>query len=426
MKRMIIFYWVSIFMLVNGALFTWLLQSGFLNVWRQALWSIGLVLMFKFLRNICDENHATFTIIKQQMAFFLMMIVFSMFTWILQGFNVLRLAYAVWMYFSGIPFLLFPCLLIWNKVSPKTMFSIFGYLGLFLSVGIMVDYFMGGAITVSLGVAGFKTTDAVEESGRYCFLSESPTTFSVYYVFCLICLMWRMYRTKQQIGKLFLFLSSILYVIGAWFTGSRQMVAVLAGTWLLALCYYLLFVRDRKRFMLAGLLIFAFAATTIVAFLFQDKSSRNRYSYKTLAKDNRSILWEKGYAATLGSPEWGVFFWGKGVGMTQGQKAVKGELTMSHYENTFFSRMVEVGFVGIIMLLYPFIYFMRRASIHSFADVLLFCFFSSYLFICYVSPNGSHQTTQMVIFLALGLVANKEYFFPTNQIYSNELEEYEC
>lgn len=410
MKREICFFALAIVMLANGALFTWLFSGGVLGMWRQGIWIAGSILMAFNFKRLYSWNPDAFNIVKMQMWFFLFMFVFAMFTWILQGFNLLRLAYALWIYFNGVPFLLLPCLLKWHGISPRLLFGFFSCLGVFLSAGILLDFVWGGTITATLGVA-FKSADAVKESGRYCFLAEAPTTFSVYYCFCMISSLWRMYESRNQLWKVLSLFASLMCLLGAWLTGSRQMVAVLVGTWCVSLGFYFLFVRDKKRSLAICITVLMLSATSITAFLYKDSSFQNRYSSKTIAKDNRTIMWNKGYSDTFGSPEWGVFLWGKGVGMTQGQRAQKGESVGSHYENTFFSRMSDVGFIGIVILVYPFFFFLRRASIHCFADVLLFCFFASYLFVCFVSPNGSHQTTQMAIFLALGIVSNKEYFF---------------
>ena len=101
--------------------------------------------------------------------------------------------------------------------------------------------------------------------------------------------------------------------------------------------------------------------------------------------------------------------------MTQGQKALKGESLDTHYECSFIARMLDVGIIGVIMLLYPIFMFLRQVSVHRFSDCLLSCFFMSYFFISLVSPNGAHQTTQMVVFLALGLLVNKKDFFTTDE-----------
>lgn len=399
-------------MLANGALFSWLFQGTVLNIWRQVLWGIGLVLLFLYIKKFFEDYKAVFCIVKDQMLFMFIVFVFALFSWVLLGFNTIRLEYAFWVYFSGVPFVLFPCILIQSGKPASEMFNMFVSLGVFLALGIITDYLLGGKITMFLGVFSKKMSlEDLNESGRYCFTAEAPTTFSVYFVFCMVCSLWKMYVSETQRTKLLMLLISMLYVVGAWFTGSRQMVAVLAGTFLVGLGYYALFISDKKRFLLTSIMILTVVFSSVAAFMYKDKAFQDRYTSSSITKDKRTLLWEKGYDLTFGSPEWGVFLWGNGVGITQGQKAEKGEALVSHFESTYFSRMLDVGFIGVIMLLYPFIRFLSRFSIHNYSDVLMFCFFLSYLFVCFVSPNGAHQTTQMVVFIALGLIANKQYFF---------------
>lgn len=333
MKNVIRFYWIAIFMLANGALFTWLFQGSIFSIWRQFLWGIGGGLVLLNIKNIFMEYKGVYHILRDQMIFMLFVLILSLFTWAFEGFNTMRLGYAFWIYFSGVPFLLFPCLLVQSGKTASEFFNVFIYLGLFLAIGIIFDYLLGGKITFFLGVFSSKMSlEDLNESGRYCFTAEAPTTFSVYFVFCMVCSLWKMYVSETQRTKFLMFLFSIIYIVGAWFTGSRQMVAVLAGTFMVGIGYYALFVRDRKRFLLTSFMVFAVTFSTVVAFMYKDKAFQDRYASKTISNDKRTLTWKKGYDLTFGSPEWGVFLWGKGVGLTQEQKAEKGEATSSHYE----------------------------------------------------------------------------------------------
>ena len=50
MRFFLVYYIVSIFMLANGAMFTWLFQILHFPVWRQAIWGVGLIYLFKYAR----------------------------------------------------------------------------------------------------------------------------------------------------------------------------------------------------------------------------------------------------------------------------------------------------------------------------------------------------------------------------------------
>ena len=46
----------------------------------------------------------------------------------------------------------------------------------------------------------------------------------------------------------------------------------------------------------------------------------------------------------------------------------------------------------------------------TFLNISLLSFFLSYIFISYVSPNGSYQTTQMIVYLAWGVYLKKDFY----------------
>lgn len=411
MNKELCFYWIAIFMLANGALFTWLFGNTPLNIWRQLIWLIGIVLLIKNMKMLFYESAQTWRILNHQGIFVFIIFVLALFTVIINHFNWMRIFYAFWIYFSGVPFLLFPFLMAKERIFPKKFFNVFIALGCFLSVGLLADYLMGGVFTLTFLTAGFKTKADLYEAGRFCFTSEAPTTFTLYYCFCLICVLYRLYRENSQIKKMILLFIALAFFAGAWFTGSRQMIAALVLIFTISMVYYVIFIRDRKLYLWAFSIFMVIIVPIVLTFFYAENSYKERYTVASLHEDKRSRSWAKGLEDTLLSSDMKVLLMGKGVGMSQGQKAEQGEEIGSHYENTFYARISEIGLLGIITLLYPFLFFLARASIHSYPDVLLFSFFLCFVVISYISPNGAHQTTQMVLFLALGLFANKDYYF---------------
>ena len=141
MKFVFYFYWVAIIMLSNGAFFSWLLQGALLGVWRQVLWGMGLLIVALNMKNIVCQSPRSVQLIKHQICFALIVFVLSLFSWALLGTNLVRLGYAFWIYFSGIPFLPFPYFYLFRKSTPAQFFNVFVFLGTFLSVGILVDIY---------------------------------------------------------------------------------------------------------------------------------------------------------------------------------------------------------------------------------------------------------------------------------------------
>lgn len=332
----------------------------------------------------------------------------ALLTYAIYNFNVVRLGYAFWAYFFGLPFLLLPYLWVESGRKPQTFYNIFIILGLFLTIGLVIDFVSGGFFTRMFLVSVVSSSEGMLDDGRFCFLSEAPTTFGVYYSFCLFCTLYRLYISNSNAVKLILLFIAFSFIIGAWLTGSRQIVFALALVFSVSFVYYIGFVKDKKSYVLIGLVILLLIAPSIQSFLFSEKSYQERYSSESIEEDTRYSSWERGFKENVENVE--VFLIGKGVALSQGQKALDTEYVGSHYENTYYSRLSEIGIIGIILLLIPIICLVRNWGRITFFNISLLSFFLSYIFISYISPNGSHQTTQMVIYLACGMYLKKDYY----------------
>ena len=146
-----------------------------------------------------------------------------------------------------------------------------------------------------------------------------------------------------------------------------------------------------------------------MGFLYSDKAYQRRFSSSTIRKDKRSLLWEKGFKENV-SDNVAIFYFGKAFGLGHDQKWQKGEIKAPNYENTFYLRISETGIVGVFLLLVPLIYLLSHWDEFDFFNICLLSFYISYLIISYISPNGGHQTTQMVVFMALGMNLIKDEF----------------
>lgn len=407
MTKTLYFYLISIFMLASGSLFTWLFQGTPLNMWRQLIWLIGIVTFFRYLRQ--TEEAELRNVSKWHFYFFIYIVFLALFTFAVYNFNLVRLAYAFWIYFSGLPFILLP--FIWSDSGFKAQrfYDIFIGLGCFLTIGLIIDFLSGGFFTKMFLISVASSLEDILKERRFCFLSEAPTTFGVYYCFCLFCTLYRLYISKHNLTKFLLLLVSLTYIIGGWVTGSRQIVFVLALTFFVSMAYYLCFVMDKKQFLIPVIIIVVITIPSIKSFLFADEAYQNRYSTELIKHDPRHTSWERGFKENV-VDDIDIFLCGKAVALSQGQKAHKNEIIGSHYENTYFSRLSEIGIVGVILLLFPILYLCKHWRRNTFFNVSLLAFFLSYLFISYVSPNGIHQTTQMTVYLAFGLFLKKEYF----------------
>ena len=396
-------------MLANGALFTWLFTGTPLSMWRQLIWIWGLSILVNKYTKFKDIRLSKF--VKLHTVFFWYVAILSIITIVIHQFNLMRMAYAFWMYFSGLPFVILPYLISYNRIiSNRTFFKIFIFLGLFMTSGLIIDYATGGMFTKMFLIATASDLEGLIDSNRYCFLSETPTTFAIYYCFCLLSSLYMMYIERRQIQKLLYLSISLFYFIGAWFTGSRQILAALGIVYIMSMTYYLIFIRDNKSIIILSLIAIILIFPSIKKQLYSEDSYEERYSYESIEEDSRYDAWEDGLNETILSGEVRMTFIGEAVALVQGQKAAKGELIGRHYENTFFSRWSELGIYGTLFIFIPIFFVLKRMKKIDFFNMLLISLFVSYFFISYISPNGIHQTTQMMIYLSIGLFLCKDYF----------------
>ena len=409
MKRTLYIYLLSIFMLANGALFTWLFLGTPLSFWRQLIWGFGLYVVIKNYHKFKDPKLNRF--LRLHSYFCCYVIAMSAITILIYNFNLMRIIYAFWMYFSGLPFILLPYIYKQQGLKPENLFKTFAYLGLFLTLGLIIDYTTGGFFTKSFLLATASDLGGLLEADRYCFLSEAPTTFAVYYSFCMVSTLYLMYSTNEYKKKFIYFCITLSFFLGAFFTGSRQIVAALGIVFSISLIYYILFVKDKKTFIAASLIIATISLPYINRFINSgDSYYKERYNTESIKEDSRYAAWEDGLNETILSGDIKTTLVGKAVALSQGQKAAKGEILGRHYENTFYSRWSELGIYGTLFIFIPICFVIKRMKKLDFLNVLITSLFISYLFISYISPNGIHQTTQMVIYISIGIFLCKDYF----------------
>ena len=283
MNKVIFFYLVSIFMLANGSLFTWLFQGTPLNIWRQLIWILGLIIFFKYIRSL--ESIKLKKVVNVHLYIFIFIVFQALLTFAIYNFNFIRLLYAFWIYFSGLPFLLLPFLWREKLFSAQKFYDIFVCLGIFLTIGLIFDYLSGGFFTRMFLISVSSSLKDMLNDGRYCFLSEAPTTFGVYYCFCLFCTLYRLYICNDTKSKLMYLVIILSYIIGSWLTGSRQIVFALVLTFFVSVFYYIFCVRDKKSYLVVGILLLLFAIPYVKFFLYSEESYQNRYSVELLKKD---------------------------------------------------------------------------------------------------------------------------------------------
>lgn len=404
-KFVLYYYLASVFMLSNGGLFNLVFGTLHLSVWRQLLFIIGMIIVINHSHSIKSFRINNFYRTSRNL--FFIIFILSLITFVEYGFNVTRVAFSWWMYFSGIPFVLLPFVMKSNGWSDIKANRFFIYLGLFQTVGLILDYFSGGFFTQM-----FQSKESIEggllEAGRYCFTAEAPTTFGIYYCLCLVMTI-RQLPNVTGFEKTFLLVLCCVYVIGAWFTGSRQIVVALLLVFATGSLNMVLSNASSRKYIVIGSVFILSAAPYVMSNLNKDETYEDRYSSEAIKDDTRYEKWNDGFKFCIGEFNIKRILVGEGISYV-GMKVKPGEVYGYHFENSVWARMSDAGLVGLYILFLPLIVFFNYFKKRRLEDLLILSFLLSYVMTCYVSPNGQNQTSQMAVYIAIGFfLYNIEY-----------------
>lgn len=407
-KYIIGYYVISIFLIANGAFATSIFSTLHMPFWRQLIWIVGLIILISKKNDF--KNKILNAFINEHKKCFYWTIFLTVITLLVYDFNLIRLGFSWWFYFSGIPYVLFPFILRHSGHSLKWISYLFLFLGLFMSFGITLDYALGGFFTKMFILKQAPELDLMIDTGRFCFLSEAPTTFGLYLSFCLSLTLYLFGKSNNFKEKALTFVSPLIFILGAWFTGSRQIVIALLIIYITTIAYFLCIKTNKRSFIIFSFsIIGVLGLNSIKNILYKDESQQNRYSKDTLAEDTRSKFWHEGFIYCVGELNIKRILLGEAVALAQTHKALPNEERGHNYENTFWFRMSETGICGIYLLLLPIIYYLKIRK-KSDLNIILGMLFLAFIFISYISPNGQHQTSQMVIYIAIGLLIDNNYY----------------
>ncbi len=399
-KALILFYAISIFMLTNDALFTWLGHVTGLVFWRQLIWLVGIVIVFRTLgnknlripeiRKICNGFNRLYVIL----------IILSIFAFIIPQFNLIRIVHAFIGYTYGLPFLLFPYFSRYYGWSSKSFDSFFIFLGLFISLGFLFDFLTGGIITMMF-YGSVTDLSGDFSDGRYSFLSTATTIITMIYCVCQVCCFKESQNAKRAVKKWLLLTLSVFFIFGSIFSGSRQ---TLAAMMIVEVAGVVTVIKSRK----VGLFSIAIVALVLViAFPYANKlflsneGATERYSAASIQGDERYKQWQDGLHDSFTSPLRLTI--GEGLGYVHGMKARPGEKVGRHYESTVFTRISEIGLIPALFWLLMPVYYVYKYRKQTKNFLLYAGVMAAYLFISFISPNGGSELSQISLFVILGM-----------------------
>jgi len=394
-------------MLSNGLLFNYLFV-GF-PIWRQLIWVIGLSILISFL-------FSNYTFIKKQKIFvhfrisLLILLVYLLIALIVNQYNTVRVFYGVILYLFGYSFLTLPFIVV-NLKKETSFLKILSWLGIFISIGLIIDGINNNIFFFLKAYASEVTVDDFDLN-RASFLSESPTVFGISLLFFLICNLYTSYLSKSKFWKVFYIFTSFIFLGGAWFSGARQVFFILFFTEILFFVY--MFYKDVSK-----LLICLFFILPLLVYIYQfvnpniDDTNIAKYLERFTSDTDggnvtRMNAWTEGLNQL--SLNNSYFFTGHGISYTMGQQALPTEEVGYHMESSIWAVFSE----GSIFLWYvffgPWVYsiMLWLKMKPSLLKLMIFAFLVSYIFTGFVSPNSSHPLASMSLFIVMGLLINLE------------------
>jgi len=389
-------------------LLTFALQGTPLAIWKQFFWLIISIIF------IWDKK-VPIRLKKAYLSGITILTIFGLFAYLL-GFNVQRIFFAIWVYLSGVPFII-----LGFEINSTLQFNLLKKVVLILAVtvpaGLVLDGYFDLFKFLKLGNNSELFESRGEEYLRASFLFESPTALVNYYNFLLTLLLILQFYAKKLKFVIFSIFLQFLFIAGAFYTGSRQ---VLSTTLVIIIISWLVNLRKVRfrvlAFFLGIISLYFINKTNLINSLDEKRKDyyASRYNLKSLEKDERVLLWQEGLTQ-LNPSNFLYWFTGNGLGATMGQHANQDEYVHTHYESAILATFYEIGFFAWVILFFPMIRLIPfiRKHIHSPVKWIMITYILSFLFISFIAPGGIHYSGLIGFYILAGLILNfkkVEYF----------------
>jgi hypothetical protein len=286
------------------------------------------------------------------------------------------------------------------------------WLGIIISIGLIIDGLNNNIF--SFVRAYYIDTDVEVEINRATFLSEACTILGISQLLFMCCNLLIFHLSESKFWKVFYFLTTFIFLIGGWFTASRQVFFILLISELLALSYWLK-TKHKRIFLglltLIPLIIFTYSFLEFNRNDFESNSYAERYTKDTDGGNAvRVEAWEKGINQ-LSISNFPYWFFGHGFTYTMGQQSLPNEKVGYHMESSVWAMFSECGFFSWCVFFWPWLYSVKLwiKMKKSFIKILFFCILVSYIFTAFVSPNATHFLATMSLFIVLGFMINFRY-----------------
>lgn len=392
-------------MITNDALFNWIGLLVGIPFWRQLIWAVGLIILYK----ICHIKKINIPYIRksvrQYVVFCVIIAIFALFTILIDGFNIVRIIMSFFEYFFGIIFIVFPLVCVQCGWSLSRINKFFIFLGCFVAAGLILDFSLNGAITSFFKIVTMQSVDEgqFEYYGRFCFLSTTDSISTLILSLSVFCCFREYSISSRAIKKLVLLALSAFIIFGSVFCGARQTLAALLIVEMMGILYVIWGNKKGIVAIVGVFLLLLLAFPRAQSVLSTNKGFESRYTKEALQEDERGATWREGFRICFIDTNPKRLLMGDGVGYTLATYATPGEAKSRHYENTFLARMIDVGLPMTISLLLLPVYYIVKYRRRIKVNLLYYGVVLAYIFISLISPNGYANQSQMSLFILLGL-----------------------
>lgn len=406
------FYAVFVAYLCDGGVAFFM--RGVFSPWRQLL-ALGLFfILFRFPKKYLGKSGRTFLLIAST---FIVWFVFrACITFLFSNIGAMRIAYSFWGITIGIPFFILPTMYALRRGDPVSLFWKILLLGGFFGCGLLFDGISGGFFNFLKADVIAYSVD-VDDLIRYSFLAQLLTSIGIVgSLFCALSL-YLVSKAKTTVGQLIALGCGFVFLLGSWFTGSRQIFIPLLGVYLAGLPAYIFFAKGRKILLIPCLLVIVpLAAISGKNFLVEHSQDEiaERFTVENISEDSRTETWKQGCRDIFLNPK--VLFWGNQFAYTGGGGTSDAGERGSHYENTFLAQINNTGIIQGLYVVFPIFFILKKMKDagrkKTFFDFTMLLFLAVYILTSLVSPNGVGITALPALYFIAGIYNVRDYFVP--------------
>jgi len=393
--------------LPNHDIINWLVSGTPLLLWKQILSLILLTLALRLIFKKKSLQNKDLNSIRKIFLLILFVTAFLSATALAQQLSIIRISYALIAYIGFIGGVAVSISII-NLKSVLSFLKITSILGIFLSLGIIFDYFTGYLDFLPRASDDNDIVTQLSEGylRRASFLFGTSTVVLPFLNFCFLA-STIMLNSKKESSNYY-FIALVLMPISIYLTGSRSqlILTMISVIFSITISYKNIFLRKNILFMILTIFSFLVVFLSYINTSYQSELLVERYldTFNSDASGNdvRYEQWNK--AIKLFTDQDIEIIIGSGIGSSMGM-INDGYSNIDHYESSFFQAYAEAGYFGLFIRYFPLItslYYLFKSGIKNRINLIFIAWFLIYFLSIFSAPTASAYHTQYVFFLMVG------------------------